>query len=115
MNRGQADEFTIPYETGKIFIGSAQVDAATAQLISTIGIPLVEPRSGDVVYILAADVRLSFLSNLLSNMNNETTTYVLNGEGRVIAHANSSIVLPETYFDLPDTVGIRTDYRVKIL
>ena len=41
-------------------------------------------------------------------MNNETTTYVLNGECRVIAHANSSIVLLETYFDLPDTVGIST-------
>lgn len=106
QNRVNDEAFTIPFETNVVYIGNTTVDPATGQLLSTVSIPLLSPRTGQATHVLLADIRLNFLSAELSDRRGVSTTYILDNQGRVVAHPNSSLVLRETFYNLPSQPGI---------
>lgn len=97
----------ITASAGRNYFGGVRVDRATSQLVATLSYPIIDPRSGMVANVVIADVRLGFIAPLLADINDaNTTTYILNEAGRVVAHANSSVVLRETIYRLPALAGV---------
>jgi len=89
-------------------------DEATGEPLMMLMIPLVDRRSGRSSSVLAAEVRLRTLWYLMARADLLTgeSVYLLDEEGRVIAHANPSHVLRGDRLDAPTsgrTVGLDGD------
>lgn len=108
QDRSDSPAFQMPLTTGEIHYGEAQIDDSTGQLIFNVFIALLDYRTDTVTHILLADIRLQFLSNLLATNQLSDDVYIVDSNGRVIAHENSSLVLRGTQFDAPDEGGVYT-------
>jgi signal transduction histidine kinase len=109
-DRSQADEFKVPSTTGQVYYSSVRIDESTAEPLITIALPMVDARSGTVAGVLVADVRFKPIWDLIASLSAEGTNviYIVDAQGRVIAHADPSVVLKGTHFSLSDQDGFST-------
>jgi PAS domain S-box-containing protein len=75
----------------------------------TIALPLFDLRTGLVDGILVADARIKKVWDTIADirLSQGQDVYIIDAEGRVVAHRNPSVVLRGTTFDLPDQDGIQ--------
>jgi len=107
-DRSQASEFVVPMTSGESYYGPVRFEAATGEPMMTMAVPLFDPRRGLVDGVLVAEARIKPVWNLIASIpvSEEESVYVVDAQGRVIAHRNPSIILRGTRFTVPDQDGI---------
>lgn len=105
-----ADKFVIPEAIGDVYYSPVRFDEEMGEPLITIAVPLVDLRTGRSDGVLAAEVRLKIIWNLIAEIKvgEGHDVYIVDSQGRVVAHRNPSIVLRGTTFDLPDQDGIQS-------
>lgn len=108
-NRSTADEFVVPQTSGEAYYSPIRFDGSTGEPFMTIAVPLFDARTGLVDGVLASEVRIKQVWDLVSNIRVRPgqSVYIVNVKGQVIAHRVSSVVLSGTNFRVPDGNGMQ--------
>lgn len=95
-----AVEAGLPLESRGVRFGKVSYDTDNNEPFMLVGIPVKAPGSPTAEGLLAAEVRLKRIWNLMAGMVLEPgeDVYLLDQADRVIAHRNPSVVLRETRF-----------------
>jgi two-component system cell cycle sensor histidine kinase/response regulator CckA len=103
------DEFIIASTTGDIYYSPVWFDETTGEPLMTIAFPLFDLRTGSVDGVLIADARIKEIWDIIASirLSQGQDVYIIDAEGRVVAHRNPSVVLRGTRFDLPDEDGVQ--------
>ncbi|HXV43330.1 MAG TPA: cache domain-containing protein, partial [Anaerolineae bacterium] len=106
-SRAGADEFEEPKASRKTYFGPIEFDQTTGEPLMTIAIPLFEPRSVELNGVLVTKMRFKTVGDLISTVQvgGNQTIYVVDSEGQVVAHQDSSARLTEKHFDITDQVN----------
>lgn len=106
-NRASEDVFRVPATQQTAYYGPVRIEAATGEPLMDISVPLVDLRSGKVGLVLAATVRLKPVWDLIADLPvaRGQDVYMVDAQGRVVAHRNPSVVLRGTEFAVPDSFG----------
>jgi GAF domain-containing protein/HAMP domain-containing protein len=109
VDRSNADEFVIPKTTGQVYYGPAFYDDTTNEPLMIIGVPVVNLRTGSVDRVLVAVTRIKKVWDLIAGMevSQGQSVYIVDAQGKVVAHRNPSVVLRDTHFNLPEQSGIQ--------
>ena len=101
-------EFENPILSNSIYYSPVRFDDLTGEPLMTIALPIIDERSGDSQGVLVADVRLKKIWELIGRipLGLDQTVYIVDEEGRVIAHPNPSVVLRGTLYSTPSEAGI---------
>jgi putative methionine-R-sulfoxide reductase with GAF domain len=110
VDRSKADEFVIPKTTGQIYYGPAFYDESTNEPLMIIAVPVVNLRSGSVDAVLVSVARIKKVWDLIAGIDvaNGQSIYIVDAQGKVVAHRNPSLVLRNTSFKVPEQNGIQT-------
>ena len=97
-NFGETSEFRVPAQTGKALYGPVRHNASDNEPLMLVSIPIKDARSGALDGVLVAELRFKPIWNMIAGLVLEAgeDVYLLDPEGRVIAHRNPSIVLRES-------------------
>jgi hypothetical protein len=108
VDRSNADEFVIPKSTGQVYYGPVLYDQATNEPLMVIAIPVVNLRTGSVDNVLVAVTRIKKVWDLIAGIqvSQGQSIYIVDAQGKVVAHRNPSVVLRETRFIVPKQNGI---------
>jgi GAF domain-containing protein len=109
LDRSHADEFVIPQTTGQIYYGPVRYDQITNEPLMTIAIPVIDLRSGSVDGVLVSVARIKKVWDLIAGVqvSQGQSIYIVDAEGKVVAHRNPSVVLRGTAFTVPQQNGIQ--------
>lgn len=107
-NRSSANEFVQPTQTLETYYSAVWFDNISGEPLMTIAIPLVNLRTAEVEGVLVANIRLKKIWDLIAAMPTSTgeSVYIINDQGRLIAHRNPSFVLRNTPFVVPAENGV---------
>ncbi len=108
-SRAEADEFVIPYTSGQVCYSPVHFDEASSEPLMAIALPLLDLRTGLVDSVLVAEVRIKRIWGLIASIEvgEGQSVYIVDAQGRVVAHRNPSVVLRGTHFDLPEQDGVQ--------
>jgi GAF domain-containing protein/HAMP domain-containing protein len=107
-SRAIEDEFTIPKASGEFYYGPVEFDEETNEPQMTVAVPLPDVRSGLVGGVLVAKARFKPVWDLIGNEKKRESEnlYIVDDQGRVVAHPNPSKVLQRERFALePEVYG----------
>ncbi|MCB9436220.1 MAG: GAF domain-containing protein [Anaerolineales bacterium] len=110
-NRNTDVAFVQPRDTGEAYFSEVRFDEVVREPLITIAVPIINLTSGQASHVLVAEFRFRPIWDLIAQLKgNQTTTdvFVTDTQGRLVAHANPSLVLRETTFDLPKENGAAT-------
>jgi GAF domain-containing protein/HAMP domain-containing protein len=109
VDRSQANEFVIPHTTGQIYYGPVRYDQITNEPVMTIAIPMIDLRTGSVDGVLVSVARIKKVWDLIAGIqvSQGQSVYIVDAEGKVVAHRNPSVVLRGTTFTVPQQNGIQ--------
>ncbi len=95
-----ADEFRLPMKDGKVYYSRVMFDRSTGEPSMTVGMPMIDVRTGRPDGVLVAGIRLKDIWGLVAGMRvgRAGSAYLLDSTGKVIAHKDHSLVLKGTYF-----------------
>jgi len=110
VSRSKADEYTLPASTGKTYYSAVSLDQTTGEPLMRLGMPIIDMQSGTTDQVLVANIRFKPVWDLLASISTaqDYSVYIVDSEGRVIAHQNPSFVLKGTTVTVPDQDSIRT-------
>jgi PAS domain S-box-containing protein len=108
--RSNAEEFTIPKDSGKIYYSPVHFERETGEPYVIMGMPLIDVQSGSVKNVLVAEIRLRNIWDLISHLHigRKSSAYITESHGMIVAHSNPSLVLKGTRFRIPERSGIHT-------
>jgi two-component system cell cycle sensor histidine kinase/response regulator CckA len=108
-DRAGTDEFVIPSTNGDIYYSPVWFDETTGEPLMTIALPLFDLRTGKAEGVLVAEARVKKVWDIIAGtrLSQGQSVYIVDAEGKVVAHRNPSVVLRGTTFDLPDQDGIQ--------
>jgi putative methionine-R-sulfoxide reductase with GAF domain len=108
VNRSQADEFVIPQTIGQVYYGSVYFDPYTNEPLMTISVPVVNLRTGSVDSVLVSVARVKKVWDIIAGIrvSQGQSIYIVDAQGKVVAHRNPSVVLRGTEFTVPKQMGI---------
>jgi HAMP domain-containing protein len=114
-NRAGTPDFEIPFTTGQTYFSPVRFDASTGEPLLTISIPIFDERLGEPQGALSAVVRLKSIWDLIAQipLGNHQSVYIVDSDGRIVAHRNPSVVLRGTTFSLPANPGVSTGLDAK--
>jgi signal transduction histidine kinase len=106
--RAATPEFAIPIVTGNIYYSPVRFDPATREPLMTIAIPMINQRTGRIDDVLIADTRIKKVWDLIADiaLQEGESVYIVDAQGRVIAHRDPSVVLRDTRFTPPHQDGV---------
>ncbi len=109
VDRSHSDEFTVPKNTGQIYYGAPFFDESTNEPLITIAVPVVNLRTGSVDGVLVAVTRIKKVWDIIAGIKVSPgqSIYIVDANGKVIAHPNPSVVLRDTTFNVPKQNGIQ--------
>jgi two-component system cell cycle sensor histidine kinase/response regulator CckA len=109
-DRSAAAEFRQPKASGETYFGPVRLDEMTDEVLMTIAVPLFEPRSTQLRGVLVADVRFETVGDLITDLQagEDQTIYVVDSEGRLVAHPNQSAELQDARLEVSEQGGIQT-------
>ena len=109
VDRSHADEFVLPSTTQQIYYGPVHFDPVTNEPLMTIAVPVVNLRTGSVEGVLVSVARIKKVWDLIAGIqvSQGQSIYIVDSQGRVVAHRNPSVVLRGTKFNVPNQDGIR--------
>lgn len=102
--------FQAAMETGDVTFSPVYFSEVARDRLITITIPVEDLFTGDIGYVLVAEIRFQNVEDVVLrglNISEDEDVYVVDHDGVVIAHQNPNLVLEETVFDLPETDGRR--------
>jgi len=75
----------------------------------TIAVPLLDTRTGLIDGVLVSEVRIKTIWDLIAGIQVSPgqTVYIVDAQGKVVAHPNPSVVLRGTSFRVPDQAGLQ--------
>ena len=105
--RDNEEEYLFPIREKSTFFGPVQFNATTNEPLTKIAVPILDPQSGEVDFVLVASVRYKPVWDLLAGFElpNQLELFVVDENGQVIAHPNPTVVLRGTQFDMSDKDG----------
>jgi signal transduction histidine kinase len=108
--RASAPEFVATRASHAIYYSAVRFDQATREPLITIAVPIVNQRTGLVDGVLVADARIKKIWALIADLRLQAheSVYIVDSQGRVIAHQDPSVVLRGASFRLPDQDGVST-------
>ena len=97
-NRSLDNAFLAPSTSGKTYFGPVFFSEITGEPYMLIGVPFHDSGSDSMLGVLVAKVRLKKVWELIANLQLPAgeEVYILDSQGRVVAHRNPSIVLRST-------------------
>lgn len=110
-NRSTSEAFIAPRDSGQTYFSDVRFDETVREPLITIAVPIIDLTTGQVSYVLITEFRFRPIWDLMAQLKGKQTTadiFVTDTQGRLVAHANPSLVLRETNFDLPDQNGATT-------
>lgn len=109
VSRSQAEEFLQPLRSGVPYFSPVVIDETTGEPLMLVAVPVVDARSGLVAHVLVANIRLQQLWDEIADINvgQSGNVYIVNQQGRLLAHRNPSLVLRGTHVTLPTADGIQ--------
>lgn len=102
-----APEYTIPRTERRTYYSPVEFDEATGQPLMTISIPLYDLRTNDLTNVLVSRFQFNTVWQLLVDYETRTgeQVYIVDVNGRVVAHRTPSVVLSGTTYEVPETAG----------
>jgi signal transduction histidine kinase len=102
------DEFVEAMKSGEVYYSPVRFEEISGEPLMSIGIPLVDLRSGIKDGVLLAEVRLKKIWNLISEVkvNPGQSVYIVDASGKLVAHRNPSLVLKGVKLNVPEQDGI---------
>ncbi len=99
--------FNIPHGSGGTYYSPVQIDEESGEPFMTISIPFYDLQTGDFDGVLAANFRFRPMWTLMEDIRSEIKgfVYVIDNNGRVVAHPNRSVVLQRTQATVPSSDG----------
>jgi two-component system cell cycle sensor histidine kinase/response regulator CckA len=96
-----AVEFEEPKSGGQTYFGPVWFDETTGEALMTIAVPLFELRSFRLRSVLVANVRFKTVGDLIAGLqvSEGQTIYVVDQEGKVVAHQDPSVELQDVRFE----------------
>lgn len=106
----EAAIFSIPLGSGETYYSSVQINEESGEPYMTVSIPFYDLQTGDFDGVLAANFRFQPMWTLMEDIRSEIKgfVYVVDNDGRVVAHPNRSIVLQRTETTVPSSDGFVT-------
>lgn len=113
QERSRAEEFIIPARSGETYFSPVYFNDQTGEPYLKISVPITDLRTMRVEGALVAEIRMSYLWDVIVGVHvgESGVAYLLDQNGRVIAHPNPSLVLRGTYFKVPGKPGITTGLK----
>ena len=107
-DRSATDVYRMPVATGETYYSPVYYREQDGAPMLDIAIPLIDRRAGVVAAILVAAVRLQPIWDVVTYAatGSGVTTFVVDQNGRVVAHPDPSITLRDTLFVVPPSAGI---------
>jgi signal transduction histidine kinase len=95
---------------GELYYSPVYIDEVSREPLLKLAVPVVDLRTAKVSAVLMAEFRFKEVWDLLGEMQapGKSEVYVIDVDGRVIAHSNPSVVFAGTTFDLPSENGRAT-------
>jgi GAF domain-containing protein len=108
VDRSQSDEFVLPLTTGQIYYGPVYYDPSTNEPLMAISVPVVNLRTGAVDSVLVSVARVKKVWDIIAGIRigPGQSVYIVDAQGKVVAHRNPSVVLRGTDFVVPAQMGI---------
>ncbi|MDH3346579.1 MAG: cache domain-containing protein [Desulfobulbaceae bacterium] len=108
VSRADSPEFIYPIRKGETYFGSVYFDGITGEPLLKLSVPVKDVRSAASYGVVVVELSLKFIWNVVADMRVGDTgvAYVLDRHGRVVAHPSSSVVLKNTYYEIPQQAGI---------
>jgi len=112
-DRSKADEFITPFKTKETYYSPVYFNEQTGEPYLNISVPIIDLRTMNVKGVLVAVIRMNYMWDVIADINvgESGIAYMLDRNGRVIAHPNPSVVLRGTYFKLTKQSGITSGIK----
>jgi signal transduction histidine kinase len=106
-SRAGTAEFEEPKASRQTYFGPIEFDQTTSEPLMTIALPLFQPRSVQLNGVLVTKIRFKKVGDLISTVgvSGNQTIYVVDPEGQVVAHQDSSVRLPDKHFDITEQLN----------
>lgn len=110
VDRSDSDAFRSTVADASTYFGPVEFDDELREPIVTIAIPILDLRHSEIEAVLIADVRFKPVWDLLASLpiDEDEDIFITDGFGQVVAHPNPSVVLRDTFVELPAPEGERT-------
>lgn len=109
--RAESEAYTNALNTGDVYYTNVSFDADIREPLLTISVPIRDLFTNEISHVLLAEFRFRPIWNLIADLQTDTSdsdVYVVNSEGRLLAHANPSLVLTNTIYEPPEANGRTT-------
>jgi signal transduction histidine kinase len=117
-DRSGSEEFQVTFNQREPYYSPVRFDAETGEPLMTIGLPVSEPRTGEVAMVLVGEFRLHALWDLFAAQTFRTgeDAYLVAGgteatpgvKERVVAHKKPLVVLGNATFDIDTNKRVTT-------
>ena len=103
VNRAGKDEFERPKTTGTTYFSPVSFNDVSGEPYQVISIPIFNLRSGQLDYVLIANLRFKAIWDLMAQADviGSGSVYLVDSTNQVVAHANPSIALQRKLVSLP--------------
>jgi GAF domain-containing protein len=110
QSQAGADEFERPKATHATYFGPVSFDKTTGTPFITIAIPIYQPRSVQLSYVLVANIRFAAIADLIAQVavGQGETVYITDPSGKVVAHQDRSFNLQNARIQLPAAASLQT-------
>lgn len=106
-DRSDDPAYSVPAATGETYYSPVIFPEDMNEPVMTVSIPLFDLRAGGLTHVLVADFRFKAFWDLISSRTDAgRSVYVVDEDGRVVAHNNRSKV--GEYYDVPESEGVYT-------
>jgi hypothetical protein len=108
-DRSTADEFVMPRTSGQVYYSPVRFEEIRGEPLLTLAVPSLDARTGRVDGVLVSEVRIKTIWHLIADLplSPGQNVYIVDAQGRVVAHRNSSVVLRGTSFAMPAQDGVQ--------
>lgn len=106
-DRSNTTEFTAPMASRETYYGPVYINDKTGVPFILMSIPVIDTRSNTVKGVLAAEMSLKFMWDIVDKINVDESglVYIVDSTGRVIVHPNPSVVLKGEHFNIDNKSG----------
>ncbi|HEO69850.1 MAG TPA: PAS domain S-box protein [Candidatus Hydrogenedentes bacterium] len=104
----EKEAFQRPLEIGVKYFSPVRFDPTTDEPLITLSKPLLDEDSGDVRAVLIADLRLkpAWRATQAVAESDSEEVFIVDGQSRIVAHHDPSVVRAGALFKLPDHPGV---------